>query len=81
MADKNELQVKIDATNEQGSYSNAVSVHITPTEMAVDFGYLLPASKPTTIKVVSRVTMTHSTAESLVKVLTESLANIKKGQK
>jgi hypothetical protein len=77
MENKNAIQVKIDAANEQGNYTNAVSVHTSPTELAVDFGYLLPASNPTTIKVVSRVTMTHSTAESLVKVLTESLENVK----
>ena len=81
MADKNEIQVKIDAASEQGNYTNAVSVHATPTELAVDFGYVLPASNPTTIKVVSRVNMTHSTAESLVKVLTESLQNVNKNKK
>lgn len=63
------VQVKMSDDVQAGVYSNAVSVNLNQNEVILDFGYILPGSKPTTIQVVSRVNMTHRTAESFLKVL------------
>ena len=81
MAQENKLQLKIDPAMEQGFYANAVSIHVNPAELALDFGYLLPGSQPATIKVVSRVSVTLQTAESLMDVLGKAIKNAKESQK
>lgn len=75
MADepKKEIQVKLTQEMEQGNYSNAVSVHVNQNEVVVDFGYVLPNMKPTTIKVVSRINLSHQTAESFMKVISNAM--------
>ena len=70
---KKEIQVKMETTMEQGIFSNAVSVHVNQNEVILDFGYILPNSKPMTIKVVSRINMTHQTAESFMKVISNAM--------
>lgn len=70
---KKEIQVKLTQEMEQGNYSNAVSVHVNQNEVVVDFGYVLPNMKPTTIKVVSRVNLSHQTAESFMKVISNAM--------
>lgn len=67
------IQVKIDSAQENGIYANAVSVHVNQNEVIVDFGYILPNMKPTTIKVVNRVNLSHQTAESFMKVISNAM--------
>ncbi len=82
MADeKKEIQVKLEPGMEQGIFSNAVSVHVNQNEVVIDFGYILPNAKPMTIKVVSRVNLTHQTAESFMKVLSNAVLDWRNRQK
>ncbi len=76
-----QVQVKLDPALEQGSFSNAVSVHVNPNEVIIDFGYILPNTKPMTIKVVNRVNLTHQTAESFMKVLSNAMLDWRNRQK
>ncbi|MBD3156922.1 DUF3467 domain-containing protein [Candidatus Peregrinibacteria bacterium] len=75
--DKKKVQVKMDQTQEAGVYSNAVSVHVNKNEMVLDFGYIIPNVKPTTIKVASRVNISHNTAESFLKILSNAVLDLK----
>lgn len=75
------IQVKVDPSAEQGTYSNAVSVHVNKNEVILDFGYILPNMKPTTIKLVDRVNLSHSTAESFLKVLSNAMLDWRNKQK
>lgn len=88
MADKqdkqegqNTIQVKVEPADEQGTYSNAVSVHVNKNEVILDFGYILPNMKPTTIKLVDRVNISHPTAESFLKVLSNAMLDWRNKQK
>ena len=88
MADKqdkqegqNTIQVKVEPADEQGTYSNAVSVHVNKNEVILDFGYILPNMKPTTIKLVDRVNLSHATAESFLKVLSNAMLDWRNKQK
>lgn len=81
MAEENKLQLKVDPANEHGVYSNAVSIHVNPGELVIDFGYMLPGSNPATVKVASRVNLTHQTAASLMDVLGQAMEKIKESQK
>jgi hypothetical protein len=67
------IHLKIDPSQEQGNYANAVSVHINHNEVILDFGYNLPNQTPTTIKLVSRINLTHQSAESLLNVLSNGM--------
>jgi hypothetical protein len=78
---KQQIQVRIDTEAEQGVFTNAVSVHVNQNEVVVDFGYILPNSKPMTIKVVNRTNMTHQTAESFMKVLSNAMLDWRNKQK
>ena len=78
---KQQIQVKIDPETESGIFANAVSVHVNQNEVVVDFGYILPNSKPMTIKVVNRVNLTHQTAESFMKVLSNAMLDWRNRQK
>ena len=75
------IQVKLDSTIESGIYSNAISVHVNQNEVILDFGYILPNIKPTTIKVVNRVNVSHQTAESFMKVLSNAMLDWRNRQK
>jgi hypothetical protein len=70
MAEKQEqqqtIQVKVPESLQAGVYSNAVSVTVNNNEVIVDFGYVLPNVQPTTINVVSRINMTHQSAENFI---------------
>ena len=83
MAEQNnqQIQVKIDAQAEQGSFTNAVSVHVNSNEVILDFGYILPNQNPTTIKLVNRINMTHQTAESFMNVLSNAMLDWRNRQK
>lgn len=77
MAEENTLQLKVDPSAEHGVYANAISVHVNPAELVVDFGYVLPGSTPKTVKVVSRVNLSKETAESFMGVLSQALEKAK----
>ena len=79
MTDKTPKQYKAKVTEEveQGVYSNAVSVHFNQNECVIDFAYVLPNTKEPTLKVTSRVNMSHRTAESFLKVLSNAMLDWK----
>ncbi len=76
-----QIQVKLDPAMEQGTFSNAVSVHVNQNEVIIDFGYILPNNTPMVIKVVSRVNLSHQTAESFMKVLSNAMLDWRNRQK
>ena len=78
---KQQIQVKIEPAMEQGIFANAVSVHVNQNEVVIDFGYILPNSNPTTIKVVNRVNLTHNTAESFMRVISNAMLDWRNRQK
>ncbi len=75
MAEKSpkKYKVKLPEELEQGTYSNAVSVHFNQNECIIDFAYVLPNTPEPALKVVSRINMSHRTAESFLKVLSNGL--------
>ncbi len=76
-----QIQVKLEPQLEQGVFSNAVSVHVNNNEVILDFGYIMPNVKPMTIKVVSRINVTHQTAESFMNVLSNAMLDWRNRQK
>ncbi len=76
-----QIQVKLYPAMEQGIFSNAVSVHVNQNEVIIDFGYILPNNTPMVIKVVSRVNLSHQTAESFMKVLSNAMLDWRNRQK
>ncbi len=79
--EQQQVQVKLDPGMEQGTYSNAVSVHVNANEVILDFGFILPNMKPMTIKVVNRISITHQTAESFMNVLSNAMLDWRNRQK
>ncbi len=77
---KQSIHLKVEPDKEQGSYSNAVSVHVTHNEVILDFGYLIPNQSPVTIKLTNRVNLTHRTAESLMKTLSNAMLDWRNNQ-
>ncbi len=71
------FKVKISEDNESGVYANAVSVHFNGNECVIDMAYALPNVQEPTLKVVSRINMSHNTAESFLKVLSNALLDWK----
>lgn len=76
-----QIQLKVDPQDELGAFSNAVSVHVNQNEMIIDFGYILPNTRPMTIKLVNRINITHQTAEQFLKVLSNALLDWRNRQK
>lgn len=83
MAEENKKQylVKIPEEVEGGNFVNAISVHFNANECVIDLGYTLPNAEKPTIKIVSRNNMTHRTAESFLKVLSNALLDFKNKNK
>lgn len=77
----NNITLKIDSAMEQGTFSNAISLHVNNNEVIIDFGYMLPNQNPVTIKLVSRINLTHQSAESLMKVLSNAMLDWRNKQK
>lgn len=73
MSEQNKINLKIEPQIEQGIFSNAISIHVNNNEVILDFGYMMPNMPETTIKLVSRVNLTHGTAESLMNVLSNAM--------
>lgn len=80
-APQQSVQLKVTEEQQAGVYANAVSVNLNQNEVIIDFGYIVPNMKPTTIKVVSRINMTHRTAESFLKVLQNAVLDWRNKQK
>ncbi|MFA6991694.1 MAG: DUF3467 domain-containing protein [Candidatus Gracilibacteria bacterium] len=62
---------------DSGVYANAVSVHFNNNECVIDMAYTIPNTTEPTIKVVSRINMSHRTAESFLKVLSDAFLDWK----
>ncbi len=75
------VNLKIDPQLEQGTFANAISIHVNNNEVILDCGYLLPNQSPVTIKLVARVNLTHQTAESLMNVLSNAMLDWRNKQK
>jgi len=67
------IQIKVSDSIQKGVYSNAASVTVNAHEVILDFGYVLPNVQPTTIDVVSRINMTHHSAESFISTFQNAL--------
>lgn len=78
---KKEYRVILPEALEGGVFANAVSVHFNNNECTIDLAYTLPNAKEPTLKIVSRVNMTHRTAESFLNVLSNALLDWKNKQK
>ena len=78
---KKEYKVILPESLEGGVFCNAVSVHFNNNECVLDMAYTMPNSKEQTMKIVSRINMTHRTAESFLKVLSNALLDWKNKQK
>lgn len=75
------FHVKIPEELENGVYANAVSVHINNNECVIDLAYSLPNNSESLIKVVSRINMSHKTAESFLNVLSNAVLDWKNKNK
>ena len=75
------IQVKVPENVQQGVYSNAASVTVTNNELIIDFGYVLPNIQPTTINVVSRINMTHQSAENFISTFQNAILDHRNKQK
>ncbi|MFH1284626.1 MAG: DUF3467 domain-containing protein [Candidatus Peregrinibacteria bacterium] len=75
--EKKQYKVKITEEQESGVYANAVSVHFNANECILDMAYVLPNTPEPLLKVVSRINMSHKTAESFLKVLSNALLDWK----
>ncbi|MBD3330127.1 DUF3467 domain-containing protein [Candidatus Peregrinibacteria bacterium] len=77
---KNTIKVKLPEELEEGVFANAVSVHFNNNECILDFAYNLPNLKEQTVKIVSRINLSHKTAESFLKVLSNAVLDYKNRQ-
>lgn len=77
---KKNFTVKIPEEMETGVYANAISVHFNNNECILDLAYTIPNTPEPTVKVVSRVNMSHKTAESLLQVLSNTFLDWKNKQ-
>ncbi|NIA02430.1 MAG: DUF3467 domain-containing protein [Nitrospirae bacterium] len=79
--EKKKYKVKLPEDKEEGVYANAASVHLNSNECIIDMAYLIPNAKEPVLKVVSRINMSHRTAESFLKVLSNAILDYKNKQK
>lgn len=80
MSDK-KFTIKLSEEMEAGVYSNAISVHVNNNECVLDFAYSMPNSPEPTLKVVSRINMSHKSAESLMTLLSNAMLDFKNKSK
>ena len=78
---KKQFKLKVPEELEAGVYANAVSVHFNQNECVLDMAYAVPHSTEPTIKVVSRINMSPKTAESFLKILSDSFLDWKNKNK
>ncbi len=81
MDKKKKIKVKLPENVEAGVYANAVSVNVNKNEFILDFAYNIPNTSEPVIKIVSRINMTHRTAESFLKLLSNAVLDLKNKQK
>lgn len=67
------INLQIDQKDQVGVYSNAVSVRVNDNEVLLDFSYILPQMETPTLKVVSRVNLSHASAEKFVSMLQNAM--------
>lgn len=80
--DNKQFKLLLPESNQEGVYANAVSVHFNNNECVIDMAYQIPNTPEPTLKVVSRINMSHRTAESFLKVFSNALLDWKnKGDK
>jgi len=81
--DEKKYRIVLPEAEETGKYVNAVSVHVNSNEVVLDMAYNLPkvSSDEAAIKIVSRLNMTHKTAESFLHVLSNAILDWKNKQK
>lgn len=70
---KKKLNIQIAEDKLTGVYANASSVRVSQNEILLDFGYLIPNTQEPTMKIVSRVNMSHASAEKFVSLLSNAL--------
>lgn len=75
------IKIKIPEEIESGVYANAVSVHFNSNECIIDMAYRLTNTPEKVIKIVSRINMSHKTAESFLQVMSNALLDWKNRQK
>lgn len=80
MNEQKKIKMKVPEDIESGVYANAVSVHVNSNECILDMAYSVPGSAEPTIKIVSRINMSHKTAESFLKVLSNAILDWKNKQ-
>lgn len=78
---KKQFKAKLSEETEAGVYANAVSVHVNANEIVIDMAYVLPNTPEPMLKVVSRVNMSHKTAESFLNVLSNAILDWKNKNK
>ena len=81
MDKKKKIKVKLPEDIEAGVYANAVSVNVNKNEFILDFAYSIPNTTEPVIKIVSRVNMSHNTAESFLKLLSNAILDVKNKEK
>jgi hypothetical protein len=83
MADqKQDIKISLAAdAKAAGTYSNAVSVHVNPNEVVLDFAYALPNTNPTEIQIVQRINLNHRTAESFISVMQNAILDYRNKMK
>jgi hypothetical protein len=74
---KKKYKIKLPESKEEGVYANAVSVHFNSNECILDMAYVIPNMPEPVLKVVSRINMSHKTAESFLKVLSNAILDWK----
>ncbi|OGC81737.1 MAG: hypothetical protein A2V81_04460 [Candidatus Abawacabacteria bacterium RBG_16_42_10] len=78
---QNMINVQIKDDMQSGVYANAASVSVKENDVLIDFGYILPGVSPTTIKVQSRVNLSHTTAEQFLGILQNALLDFRNRKK
>ena len=73
-------KIKLSEQMENGVYVNAVSVHVNNNECIIDMAYTMPNMPEPVIKIVNRANMSHKTAESFLKVLSNAILDWKNKQ-
>lgn len=77
---QSEIQVNVPENLKRGNYSNASFVTVNQHEVIIDFGYLIPNTNPSLIEIVSRVNMTHHSAERFIAILQNAFLDFRNQQ-
>jgi len=71
--EENKLNVQVPDNLKTGVYANGATISVRDDDVVVDFGYMLGGVNPPTMQVVSRVNMTHVSAERFASALQNAL--------